>query len=274
LVGISRDKQQMFRPKEFSADPGGLYTVAITHGGGDPAVLQARGLHYWALGGRHDRNTPQSGPRSVHYCGSPQGRSPKETGVHGCTLVQVDEQQQSRISLIPTDAVRWVTEQVQIDDAATRESVETLFRERLHALSESARDLPLLISWKFSGKGDLASQLRRGNLASQWLDWLRTEFGHAQPALWSLSLDIELTDPVPLDWYEHETIRGDFLRAVRQLQMNTDEALGLENYVAESHLAGTLAESVANPDDTSRNFVLREAALLGVDLLSGEENPS
>ena len=66
------------------------------------------------------------------------------------------------------------------------------------------------------------------------------------------------------------TICGDFLRAIRQFQVNPDLPLELEDYVAEEHLAGTLGTAVALGDPATREQVLREVALLGVDLL-GEE---
>ena len=100
LAGTSRDRQRPLRPADFAADPAGLYSIAAAHGDVDAAALQARGIHYWALGGRHDRSTLQGGPQTVHYCGSPQGRRPDESGVHGCTLVQVDAAGQTRTSLI------------------------------------------------------------------------------------------------------------------------------------------------------------------------------
>ena len=76
---------------------------------------------------------------------------------------------------------------------------------------------------------------------------------------------------MPPEWYEQETIRGDFLRAVRLFQMNADEPLGLEEYLADADRAGELAEAVAFPNAVARERVLREAAALGVDLLTGEE---
>ena len=76
---------------------------------------------------------------------------------------------------------------------------------------------------------------------------------------------------LPPEWYEQETIRGDFLRAIRQLQMNPGEPVGLERYVAETHLAGTLAGAVDFAAAAARDRALREAAVLGVDLLSGED---
>jgi hypothetical protein len=82
-----------------------------------------------------------------------------------------------------------------------------------------------------------------------------------------------MPETLPPEWYEQETIRGDFLRAIRQLQMNADEPLALDSYLAEAHLAGTLAAAAAAAvaGKPARDRVLREAAALGADLLSGEE---
>jgi DNA repair exonuclease SbcCD nuclease subunit len=274
LAGVSREMQRSLRPLDFAADPAGLFTIAIVHGVADPTALQARGVQYWALGGRHDRSTPLAGPQTVHYCGSPQGRRPEESGLHGCTLVQIDEQKQARTTLIPTDAARWLAERVPIDETTTRNDLETRLRERMHTLAESAPNLPLLICWTIAGKGPLAVQLRRGKLAAELLGWLRSEYGYGQPAAWSVSFDVALADALPPEWYEQETIRGDFLRAIRQLQMNAEESLDLEPYLAESHRAGTLAAAVSLDGQAARDCALCEAALLGVDLLSGEEPQS
>jgi len=53
--------------------------------------------------------------------------------------------------------------------------------------------------------------------------------------------------------------------------MNSDEPLALDSYLAEAHLAGTLAAAAAVAGKPARDRVLREAAALGADLLSGEE---
>jgi len=271
VEGVSCDERRPWRPTDFQPDPAGLYTIAVAHGQPDLAVLQTRGLHYWALGGRHDRSTPLTGPQVAHYCGTPQGRRPEEIGIHGCTLVQVDEQRQTRTSLIPTDAARWIGERLLIDDATTAEDLESRLRERMHTLLEATPATALLISWTIAGRGPLLASLRRGGLAAELLDRLRGDYGYRSPAAWSVSIEVELSETLPPEWYEQETIRGDFLRAIRQLQMNPDEPLALEQYLAEPHRAGTLAAAVAFPGRPARDGVLREAAALGVDLLSGEE---
>ena len=269
LAGMGRDRQRAVRPGDFSPEPTGTYTIAVAHGDADAAALQARAVHYWALGGRHDRTTPLGGPQVVHYCGSPQGRCPQEIGVHGCTLVQVDEQCQTRTALIPTDAVRWLGERVAVDETTTREELETRLRDRMHMLLEASPPTSLLISWTVAGRGPLVGQLRRNKLAAELLQWLRSDYGYRSPAAWSVSLEVELSETLPPEWYEQETIRATFCEPVRQLQMNPEEPLALDSYMAETHLAGTLAAAFSSK--AARDCVLREAAALGVDLLSGEE---
>jgi DNA repair protein SbcD/Mre11 len=272
LAGMSRDKQRPLRPGDFSPDPGGLYTIAVAHGDADAAAMQARTVHCWALGGRHDRSTPSSGPQFIHYCGSPQGRCPEESGVHGCTLVQVDPQRQTRTALIPTDAARWLGERIAVDETTLREDLENRLRDRMHTLLETAPAAALLISWTVAGRGPVVAQLRRTRLAAELIEGLRSDYGYRSPTAWSVSLEVELSETLPPEWYEQETIRGDFLRAVRQLQMNPEEPLALDSYVAEAHLAGTLGAATAVAGKVARDRALRAAAALGVDLLSGEES--
>ncbi len=240
LLGTSQNKQSTIRAGEFHPDPSGLPTIAVGHGGADPTAMQARNIHYWALGGRHDRATPAVAPHMIHYCGSPQGRRPEENGVHGCTLVQVDEGLQIRTSLVPTDTVRWFNERILTDKETSQADLETRFRQRIHSLHESAPNLHLLITWTVAGRGPLIEQLHGGRLGASLLDQLRVDYGFGTPAAWSLSIETEAADDVPEEWYEQETIRGDFLREIRRLEMNCDEPLDLHDYICEAHRAGSL----------------------------------
>jgi DNA repair protein SbcD/Mre11 len=272
LLGTSRDKQHTVRAGDFHPDPSGLLTIAAAYGSADPAALQARGINYWALGGRHERATPASTPQVIHYCGTPQGRRPEEIGVHGCTLVQVDEKRQIRTSLIPTDSVRWLNERILVDKETTQSDLETRFRERIHSLRESVAKIDLLITWTIAGGGPLVKQLQSGRLAADLLERLRTDYGFNSPATWSLSIKLEPADRFPEEWYEQETIRGDFLREIRRLQMNPDEPLEVEAYISEAHRSGSLGALAQFADKNARGHVLSEAALLGASLLGGNAN--
>ena len=96
--------------------------------------------------------------------------------------------------------------------------------------------------------------------------------GAGAPAAWSLTLATEAADDLPADWYEQETLLGDFLRSIRHWQINAAAPIDLSGYVDEKHLAGTLGAAVAIGDEATRQRVLGEATWLGVDLLTGEES--
>jgi hypothetical protein len=190
--------------------------------------------------------------------------------VHGCTLAQVDEKQQIRTSLVPTDAVRWLGERILVDKDTIQTDLETRFRERIHSLRESAPNSHLLITWTISGVRPLVKQLQCGRFAADLLDRLRADYGFSSPSAWSLSINVEPADRLPEEWYEQETIRGDFLREIRRLEMNSDEPLGFETYVSEAHQAGSIGAMAQLADTNARGRVLTEAALLGAALLGGD----
>jgi hypothetical protein len=85
-----------------------------------------------------------------------------------------------------------------------------------------------------------------------------------------VTLEVEPPAILPPEWYEQDTIRGDFLREIQRYQADAVAPLGLEDYLAEDHRGGPLAQAVALDDEAARGRVLQEAAMLGVDLLSGE----
>jgi exonuclease SbcD len=270
LLGTSRDKQNVIRAGDFHPDPGGLATIAVAYGAAEPSALLSRGIDYWALGGRRQRATLGSPPPTIHYCGSPQGGRPEETGVHGCTLVQVDSQRQIQTSLIPTDAARWLGERIVVDKQTTQADLETLLRERIHGLRQSAPNLHLLITWTIAGDGPLVKQLRCGRLAADLLGALRSEHGYASPSAWSLAIRMESWERLPAEWYEQETIRGDFLREIRRLQITPEEPLELETYISAAHQIGALGAAARAADKNTRQRILSEAALLGAALLGGD----
>jgi len=269
LLGASRVRGRAIRPAEFDPDPAGLYTIAVVHGRAEAESLRSRAIHYWALGGNHARTTLYSAPHVAHYPGTPQSRGPAQTGPHGCTLVSVDQQQQARTTLVPTDSIRWHSERLVVDESTSRAQFEACLRQRLGALTETA-GTDMLICWVVAGTGPLLAALRRGNLAAELLAMLRSEAGQARPSAWSVSIGVEPPAVLPAECYEQQTILGDYLRELRHYQMNPDEPLELENYLSPQHAAGTLGPLVAVSDAAMRERLLREAAVLGVDLLTGE----
>ncbi len=274
LVGASRGQGRTLQPSDFDPDPSGLFTIAVVHDLADVEAMKPRGIHYWALGGGRSRQNLFTAPCLAHRPGSPQSRHPEACGPHGCTLVHVDPQGNPRTTFVPTDVIRCHRERIELTPTATRQDLETRLTERLQMLLESHPSQTFLIGWTIAGGGPLSVQLRREGLAAELLGSLRKEYGFRTPAAWSLSLDIDAQTAFSPEWYEQQTICGDFLRELRHYQMNPDKSLELEAYLSDQHQAGILGVAANLSEPALRERVLREAALLGVDLLSGEEPQS
>ncbi|MBN2293091.1 MAG: hypothetical protein JXM70_11735 [Pirellulales bacterium] len=270
LIGAGCAKKGRIHVADFDPSEPGLFAIAVTHGRADAADFETSRVDYWALGGRHQQSTILHSNPMAHYSGSPQGRQPEETGTHGCTLVQVDEHSQIQISQIPTDVLRWHSQEIEVDETTTPEQLESILQERTRSLIDSTPGTDQLISWTVTGSGPLLTRLRSGPIAGQYLEKIRAIFGATTPATWSVSLSAKMTASPPREWYEPSTIRGDFLQTIKYLKKEPDEPLPLECYLPEGAGEDLLSVAAVGRGGRRRN-VLHDAALLGVDLLTGEE---
>jgi len=269
LVGASRSAGSRLKARDFVPDPGGLFSIAVFYGWVKAQSLQAVGIDYWALGGRRGRDTLFSSPGVAHYPGSPQGRQPRDAGPHGCTLVRVDDQRQVQTTFLPCDVLRWHVERVRIERGTDRQALAERLRDRAQNLRQAHPGIELLVRWELVGEGPLAAEARKGRLATELLDMLRDEFGRASPALWSVGIEVEPPELFAPEWYEQETIRGDFLRQLRTWQTDPSRPLPLDLPAADCPPAGL--DGLKEPWPAAvREAVLRRAAQLGVDLLSGK----
>ncbi|HEY5311875.1 MAG TPA: hypothetical protein VIK18_05125 [Pirellulales bacterium] len=272
VTGQSFARRRKIRAADFWPDKGALFSVAVAYGAADPAALATRSIHYWALGSAHAPATPLSAPCVAHYCGTTQGREPAETGPHGCTLVSHEPGSELRLALLPTDAFRWISQRLHVDASTTQPQLERMFDARLQELSAANPGVALLVSWHVTGTGPIAAAVRRGQLGREVLARLRGDYGHRPTSLWSVSLEFEPAAELPEEWYEQETILGEFLRLVREQQPGAaGDDLDLEAYLSRRQAGGNWTDAVRLDDAPLRARVLRHAALLGADLLTGEE---
>jgi exonuclease SbcD len=254
---------------EFAGSAGSLFTIGVIPHTVDAIALADLQDRYWALGGEANCSTPLSlaNPQRVAYlAGSPQGRLPAENGPHGCTVVDVDVESQVRLVPRAADVVRFHHERIVVDAAAERSELERLMHERLMTLIAATPDCILLIRWTLVGDGPLLTNARRSALAAGLTSILRTDNGFRTPSAWTTAVEIE--SPAILDeWYEQETLLGDYLRAARSLEHSQVEPLGIQAYLSDRQLAGPLADIGAIVEPAARRSILRQAAVLGAELL-------
>ena len=277
LTGLGNTRRHGVRAADFWPDKNGLFSIAVVHGEATAELLADRPIDYWALGSSHSRNTLFTTPHVAHYPGSPQGRLPGEVGPHGATLVVADDERQVGLTSISTDVVRWQQQRIVVDPATTRERLEQLLENRAQEIS-LASGVDLLVTWTVAGTGPLITSLRHGRTATDLLARLRHDFGHRTLSVWSISLNVESPASFPENWLEQDSLRGEFLRTVRNLESAPDAdvlaTLHLGDFLNEKQRAGELAAAASLEDPHRRGRILRQAALLGADLMSGEDSPS
>ncbi len=117
----------------------------------------------------------------------------------------------------------------------------------------------------------LAVKLRRDEKVGHLLNHLRHKFGARGGSIHSLAIDIRPPAQLPDAWWQEETIRGEFLRAVRGEIAGGRLEADWQRLLPRRQLPDNLAAALALDDPQVRERVLAEATLLGVDLLSGEE---
>lgn len=244
--------------------------LIVWHYGWTAARVEAPGAAYVAWGGLHARQTLSEAPLA-HACGTPQGRTIDESGPHGCTLVEVGSAGKPQLGFIPTDAVRWHHERVVIPENQTRADVERLLKQRVAAWNSAPQRPPLVVEWTLVPPATARAWSRWRQALPELEAWLRGLASEGPAPVWTVGVTLE----PPAAWqpalFEQESILAEYLRELTAAEAGETADWDL------SHLLGAASEQVPAAlltDWTSaaaRTRVLRRAAALGVELLSGEE---
>jgi len=270
IQGISRSQGEPLSDDGFHRDVNGLFTVGVSYGTAASPGTEGDRVHYMALGGQHHRQTVDQSPGIAHYSGSPQGRSPQESGPRGCTLVSVDDAGHVKTRFVATDQIRWLSETLEITAGTDHEALERQLVDRTEKLRAKHPDRDLLVSWQITGHGILLYHIRPGGVSDAITDNLQERFGKQSPAVWTVAIECDEPLEVPADWYDQETIRGDLLRQFQQLENNPETPLQLSDFLPEDFRDDPLAE-MATVDEEDRGVLLLAASKLGIDLMDGDD---
>jgi len=268
VQGLSSREDGRIEARGFHRDAHGLFTIGVAHGTDDSAGHEGDRVHYMALGGRHKYQTVDEQPGVAHYCGTPQGRGPDETGPHGCTLVHVDETGRAKPQFVATDSVRWTEQTLEVTASTKSEQLYGRLVERMEKLLAKHSGISLLVRWKIQGTGPLVNRLRPGGLADEMLVDLRRRFGSATPFAWSASLTCDSPLSVPAEWYDEETVLGDFVRQAREFDQDDQLPFDLRPFLPDDLREDELAAVASLENTEKRVSVVHRAAKLGADLLT------
>lgn len=267
ICGAGIDKQRR-NPSDFRCSEDSVYPIALMYGELDTTSMAAQNIRYWALGGKHDRKVIDKTSTVAVYPGTTQSRSPQESGGHGCTMVTVDAQGKSRIQEFDLDSVRWSLQKITVAENAKLGDLKDSIGDRCLKMRAEYPDQLILCKWKISTTGEFNPRLRNAAWKKELMTWLRNEFGQATGGLWSVTLKIDPPRSLPADWYEEETILGDYLRAVGRFQGDSSMALTLMDYLPEHGGEDNWQTELGRIPGEARESILRKASLIGVDYLS------
>ncbi len=270
IMGCGYDEQHRHAAGDFSAPNSDLFTVALAYGDFEQSALKADNVRYWALGGRHKGSKLDRASSVVVYPGTPQGRSPKESGAHGFKLGRVDAAGKLRLQTVESDRVRWLPQKVAINEGVQVQDLKTALTERAAKIVADTTDQIVLSKWLLATDGVFNPAIRRREWSEAILEWLRDEFGRGDKGLWSVSLKVEAPKQLPGDWYEEDTILGEYMRAIGRYQSDDSLRLNLHEY-SPNTVENTMTTGIGQVSQSRREDVLRQAAMVGVEYLAAHK---
>ncbi len=251
---------------DFEAPDKEMFNIALTHGEFDTTSLDAHNIRYWALGGRHKSTKLEKNGTVVVHPGTTQGRTPKESGLHGFKICRIDAAGKLRVQTVESDRVRWMPQKVAINEQVRLEELKNELGERALKIMTDTTDQVVLCKWFLATEGDFNPKIRKSEWTSTLLEWLRDEFGRSDRGLWSVSLTVEAPKSLPAEWYEEDTLLGEYLRATGRYQSDDSLKLNLHEYLPQT-VETKVNAGMGMVSDKERTNVLRLATLVGVEYL-------
>lgn len=145
-------------------------------------------MDYWALGHIHTRQVIKPDSPSIVYPGNIQGRSWKETGEKGCYYVEVNDEEQSKLTFYPLDLVRWYDLRIPLETPASEQELIDRLDEEVGAIVMDAEGRSVIARFHIEAHEQWNSVLSRQGLLEDLLHRYRQE---GNPFAWLQRISIE-----------------------------------------------------------------------------------
>ena len=233
--------------------------------------LVGRGFDYWALGHVHNRQVMHTSPWVV-YSGNTQGRSIREPGPRGCTVVTVGDDGDVDLEFVPLDAVRWLSEKVDIADLDSLDALDRALAEAIERMREEGEGRPVIGQVALTGRGPLFHDLLREDNAQELLDRHREAGLDDDPLAWIQKLENRCGPEVDLEKRrEASDLLGQLLSISHGLRTGHDIGEELAPALALLHENCRASNALKRLPPADLEGVLAQAELLCVDSLQASE---
>ena len=154
-----------------------------------------------------------------------------------------------------------ISEQVQMSE------LKNELGERALKIMTDTTEQVVLCKWFLATDGDFNPRIRKREWNEQVLEWLRDEFGRSDRGLWSVSLKVEAPKNLPIEWYEEDTLLGEYLRAMGRYQSDESLKLNLNEYMPQT-VNNKVTDGMGLVLESNRDEVLRKSMMVGVEYLA------
>jgi exonuclease SbcD len=190
--------------------------------------LENHGYQYWALGHVHAREVLSTTPHII-YPGNLQGRSVRETGPKGATLVDVEDGRVTRADPQALDVIRWTIEEIDISTILDRDALLSAVRDTVDQAYAAADGRGLAMRLRLVGQSGLHSDL---TAAFQSLrEDIETIVAGIASDVWMEKIEL-LTSPLQTTQGVDPTVGGKIRRMVEDLAADPWYAQRLEARLA------------------------------------------
>ena len=281
--GISYPKAQIDEDfgKGFHRQGSYPFQIGLLHCslGSDPAhetyaprtmdELVSADLDYWALGHVHTYRLLKDGHPFIAYPGNTQGLHIREPGPRGCLVVQVDGQGSVNARFESTDAVRWFSKNIQINDLETEADLIEALERVGDEIRYEAQGRPAIARITIVGRGGLHPVLRKPQVVADLTERLRETGLESAPPLWIEGILVQTSSPIDLDSRRNS---ADFLGEVLRLVENSlRNPTGLQEMISELYHDRRVRRFLEIPAEEELVEILAEVESMCLDELVAEE---
>ena len=254
----------------------GLFHCSV---GSDPAhetyaprtmdELVAAGLDYWALGHVHAHRVLKDDHPFIAYPGNTQGLHIREPGPRGCLVVRVDGQGNVDARFEPTDAVRWFSKDIQINDLETEADLIEALERGCDEICLEAQGRPAIARITIVGRGALHPVLRRSHVVADLTERLRETGLESSPPLWIEAIQIQTSSLVDLDSRRNSAdFVGEVLRLIENSRRNPT---ALQEMISELYHDRRVRRLLEIPGEEKLGEILSEVESMCLDMLVAED---
>ena len=219
-------------------------------------------VDYWALGHVHERSVLAERPFVV-YPGNTQGRSIREVGARGCTVVRVAEDGTVDLEARTLDAVRWDLGTVSIDGISRLDELDARIDACLGDMASRAGTRPVVARLEVRGRGALHAELRREGCLADLRRRHREHWGGREPFVWLERVECACAEEIDLELLGR---RPDLVGRIVEVASELEGDPARLGHVLDDlyHRKGHVLDA-PTPDELQA--VLAEARLLCIELL-------